>query len=436
MTAWLQRIYRDAVLGGLTPRGAPVHARLLELVHAGVVLAHESARDRLHVRAAMLAYWSSVAVVPTLLLAFAMSGPLGLVDQSRDAVLAFLYDTVLASSVTQVGAALDATLAQVNLKALGVVGVVGIMGIGAQLFFHVELAYNDIFGVRVRRSRLLRISLFYAGLTLAPLALAWGFVMTARLGPAADMVSLAAPVLVTAAVLVAGIRLLPCVAVSWRASLAGGLVSAFLFECAKQGFGLYTELLGASDNMARIYGSLALLPVFLLWLYVLWIIILFGVEVAFVTEHHRALVDEQRRHLVDVHAPHRRPDAFFALQVMLVISGRYLDAKGASSAEQVADRLGVSLLHAQTAMELLEDGGLLLETDGGRFLPAVPPSRMTGVQVMRAWSELSSPLVEAAALAEDVVSSARQAMDQVLDRPLTELLEDAPPQPMVRMTTT
>jgi membrane protein len=432
VTAWLKRIYRDAVLGGFAPGGAPVHARLLELVHAGVVLTRESIRDRLHVRAAMLAYWSSVAVVPTLLLAMALTGPLGLVDQSRDAVLTFLYDTVLASSVAEVGAALDMTIARVNLRALGVVGVVGIMSIGAQLFFNVELAYNDIFHVRVRRSRLMRITLFYAALTLAPMALAWGFVMTARLGPAAGLMSVAAPVILTAVVLVCGIRLLPCAAVSWRASLAGGLASALLFEGAKVGFGLYTNMLGASGNMAQIYGSLALLPVFLLWLYVLWIIILFGVEVAFVIEHYRPLVDEQRRHLVDLYAPHRRPDAFFALQVMLVVSARYLEAAGASSSEQVADRLGVSLLHAQNAMDLLEDAGMLVETDDGRFLPAIPPSHLTGAQVLAAWTQLSAPVTEAPLLAAQVIADARQSLDLALGRPLSELIDAAPTAPTLQ----
>jgi YihY family inner membrane protein len=424
MRRWLVRLYRDAALGHLASGRPATQARLVEAVHALVVLGRESVRDRLHVRAAMLAYWSSVAVVPTLLLAFALSGPLGLVDDSRDAVLAFLYDTVLASSVSEVGRALDATLAQVNVKALGVVGVVGIMGIGAQLFFNVELAYNDIFHVRVRRSRLLRITLFYAALTLAPVGLAWGFVMTARVPQASSLLATLAPIGLTAAVLVAGIRLLPCVAVSWRAALAGGITSALLFEGAKQGFGVYTGMLGASDNLARIYGSLAFLPIFLLWLYVLWIIILFGVKLAFLVEHYRPLVDEQRRQVLDVHAPHRRPDSAFGLQVMLVVAARYLDGEGGSCTEDVADRLGTSLLHVQTAMDVLEDAGLLVETTDGRFLPTVPPSRQTGAEVVQAWRRLAAPVLEAEGVGQAAVLGAQEAMARVLARPLSAMVEE------------
>ena len=86
MSTWTQRLYEDLSAGRIGPAGSPVLAGLVEGVHALVVLFRETVRDRLHVRAAMLAYWTAVAMVPILLLGFALTGPLGLGLATREAV--------------------------------------------------------------------------------------------------------------------------------------------------------------------------------------------------------------------------------------------------------------------------------------------------------------------------------------------------------------
>ena len=151
MWIWLRRLYEDAAAGRLGPTHHPGWRLLVEAVHIVVVLVQETVRDRLHVRAAMLAYWTAVAIVPLLMLGFALTGPLGLADDTRTAVRQLLYHTILASSVEDLGAALDDLILRTNLRTLGTIGVLSTMFIGSQLFFNMELAYNDIFRARVRR---------------------------------------------------------------------------------------------------------------------------------------------------------------------------------------------------------------------------------------------------------------------------------------------
>ena len=85
MLPMFQRLYRNLAAGPL-PRTSPVARWALEGMHIGVVLVREARRDRLHVRAAMLAYWTAVAIVPILLLGFSLIGPLGLGDSTSQAV--------------------------------------------------------------------------------------------------------------------------------------------------------------------------------------------------------------------------------------------------------------------------------------------------------------------------------------------------------------
>ena len=393
MQSWIVRLYEDASQGRLGPRNHPVVRRVVEAVHIGVVLVRETIRDRLHVRAANLAFWTAVAIVPILLLAFALTVPLGLSHSTRGAVRDLLFRSVLSSSVEEVAQVLDQLLEGANLRTFGVVGVIGIMVIGSQLFFSAELAYNDIFRTPVRRSRILRFTLFYAGITLGPLLLGAGFVATARVGdlPGLSLFLRFLPVLLTAAVFVGAIRLLPCSPVGWKAALAGGFVSSLLFEAAKIGFAAYTAIFGAKNSLAQVYGSVAFLPVFLTWIYLSWLVVLFGVEIAYLVQHHRSLLDDQRRRAADPHAPRRQPDGFFGLAMVTAISEQYELGRGGPTLEDLAERTGTDPLHVQFALDVLEDAGLILRSVDGRLMPARPASQISAAEVVQRWRELAAP---------------------------------------------
>ena len=80
-----------------------------------------------------------------------------------------------------------------------------------------------------------------------------------------------------------------------RDAMRGGLVASLLFGCLKAGFGFYVA--SATSNQT-IYGALAAVPVFLLWIYLSWMVILIGAEVAAALPEWRgALAAEQRRRL-------------------------------------------------------------------------------------------------------------------------------------------
>lgn len=416
MQRWFERLYQDLATGrrGHTWTGRGI---LVEALHALVVLVRESRQDRLLVRAAMLAYWTAVAIVPILLIGFSLSAPLGAGDAARDAVRRMLYDTILTDSVEDVGTALDALLAAANLKALSLVGLAGIMVIGSQLYFNAELAYNDIFRTRVRRSLLLRFTLFYAGITLAPSLIAAGFVATATLPVHVGLLARVVPVLLTATALVGAIRLLPNRRVRWRSALAGGLFSAVAFEAAKFGFSAYTRLMGTAEGMAGVYGSLAFLPVFLIWLEVLWLVVLLGVEVAYLVEHYEHLVGAQRRDVGDPNAAHRRPDALFGLGLLGLVARAWLDGEPAYDADRIVAETGADPRHVQVALEVLVDGGLLLEAEDKRYVLARPPEQISTGDILRCWRQTTAPSVREDGPAAALIRQTEARMLESLDQP-------------------
>jgi len=399
---------------------------LLVVIHFSVALWRQNQRDHLFVRAGMLAYWSTVAIVPMLLLAFALTGAIGLADE---AVRWLLYDTLLASNVVNdVGNQLDSFLTGTTLSTLGLVGVLSILLIGAHLYFQTEQAYNDIFYTKPSHNLISRFFGFYAALTLAPLLISSGFLARDQVAGIAGTTSWIAaasvvvPSILAAVAFVFAIRFLPSTKVSWKAAFTGGTFSAVLFLAARHAFGAYVDLLGTKDSMAVIYGSLALLPVFLIWLNVVWTIVLTGVEVAYVVENWDALVEQQHRWVIDPFARQRKPDFFYALAVLSVVCDRYSDGHGGSSPHQIGDALDADSRQIRMTLNLLETAGVLIESEEKSFLPAVPIDRTPTAEVLNAWRRVTAPSYPDKFPGRAAIDKALSELQVSLKEPLAETL--------------
>ncbi len=428
----LPRRVFDAYRGILATRDKPLWQRvLLTSIHGSIALWRAARQDQLFVRAATLSYWTLVAIVPVLAMAFALMGPLGLIDTTAAKLKQGLYSTVLAGSVAEVGPWLDTIVGGVKLEALGVIGFLGVLVAGSKMYTSVEQAFNDIFRVRQRRRWLVRITLFYAVVTLGPLLLSAGFAATSSLGTTlpSGLLGRIVPISLTTAALVLAIKLLPHTEVRWKAALVGGLITAVLFESLKIGFEAYTELLAASNTMVRLYGGLALFPVFLLYVYLLWLVVLMGVEVAYVVHHARPLLAEERDRLRMGDIWRRRPDACFGLQVMLALAERFHMGSGPVDVGHLADVLGAPSRAVQEALEMLESASLLIPAEGGGYVPAQPLDTLTAARVVRACRAVSVPSCDEDAPGTEAVNTALEAISRDLDVSISTLIHTPRPEP-------
>lgn len=375
--AYLARVRRPG-----TPR--PVRDGLTMVA----VLLREMVRDQLHVRAATLSYWSLVGIVPALVLVAASMTPFG----GEEAVRELLYRTLLAGPVRAVGTQLDTWLAAVDFASLGVAGLVGVAITASRIYFSVEEAYNQLWNVPVRRSFAMRVVIFYAMLTLVPVLIAYGFHLTGELRATVDigLLARATPAVLTAVAFAGAIKALPDTDVRWGPAVVGGGCSAVMFEVAKGGFGAYTDLLGTEDAAAAVYGSLALFPIFLLWLYVLWWIVLFGVELAYVAQRFPDLrAAEARRHAHESLAG-RHADVFFALRCLAPIVGTYVAGGGPVRESTITRDVAAEPAQVRAALDTLVQVGVLVESAAG-YLPAVPPGQIALGEVVRRYRARTRP---------------------------------------------
>ena len=117
-----------------------------------------------------------------------------------------------------------------------------------------------------------------------------------------------------------------------------------------------------------VYGSIAAVFVFLLWIYLSWTIFLFGARLAFVFQHHRALVEQEEQ-------GNAMGRELLAVRALLEVALSWLDGAKPPDAGEVADRIDVAAEPVRDVLATLEEAGFLTESDEGRLTPARPLDR-------------------------------------------------------------
>jgi membrane protein len=246
--------------------------------------------DNCALRAAALSYTSLLSIVPlmtvsfTVMSAFPIFKPFGMQIQN------FIFENFVAASAQVVQESIQKFTGQaLNLSATG---LIFLLVTALLMIFNMEQAFNVIWRVKRSRPRTSAFMLYWGLLTFIPILLGVGFAIssyvfslpviegtTQTLGLKGPFLAMSPYLLTFIAFTVLYITLPNC-KVMVKSAMAGGFVATILFELAKYGFGLYVLHFPTYELL---YGTLAAIPIFLLWIYLSWLIILFGAIVAYVS---------------------------------------------------------------------------------------------------------------------------------------------------------
>lgn len=399
------RLYRDLF------RRDRIPTRLRPVLRYLAILSRKMDRDAIYVRAGTLSYWSLVALVPAAVLTV-------LVLRALDLESWFSISTFAGRALVAILPGWDVVglPAEVDAAKIGVVGLVTAFAASTRIFLSAEEAYNRIFDSRARKPITSRLALYYLTLTIAPAITAFGFSITAA-ATRTHQLDRVMPFLVTLGAFAFAIRAIPDATIRWRSALLGGLVSAVGFELAKWGFAAYITVFKSAGAAKLIYGSLAFVPVLLLWVFVVWVIVLVGVEVACVDDRWPELARAEDRLLSGTE--HRVPDAFFGLQVVLAIVDHTRRGLGPAPEPSLGVALGSDPEHVAAALRTLETAALVARTETG-FLLTVPADLTSGTQVLARYQDVSRPPTDEGAQGSSFAATAFAAPP--LDRPLNELV--------------
>ena len=318
--------------------------------------------------AASLAFTTLLALVPLLTIGLIVVGSLPAFSSVYDALRTFLLENLLPDKAGQIIATYAAQFSQ-NATNLTLIGTTIVIVTAVMLILTIDRAFNQIWAVAHPRRMLARLSIYWVGLTIGPMALATvvallGQVATLSLGlvSAPDqwmrtVVARASTVAVLSVVFSLMYLGLPNRPVRATHALLGGVLAALLLGLLQRLFALY---LTSFPTYTLVYGTFAALPIFLLWLYLSWLAVLVGAAVVAVLPE----VEIRDADCSDAFAGDR---LLGALQLMEALSEAQRTGR-TPSIEALTQETGLGL--ARTA-ELLEDlvrVGWAVTTDQGLWL--------------------------------------------------------------------
>ncbi len=374
----LQRLVRWLL--PVEPEYAPSPGRRLWLL-ALYTLRRALSEDRCSAMSSVLTVETVLSIVPVLGLALVGVSLLDPNDGQRlllNLFAGWMPDTAQARASAQ---SVLSFARNVTVGNLGTWGFLTALGIAYLSFDSLERTFNRIWRVTRRRHLLVKFTLFYTLATLGPLV----FLYSLRQSLFHDVSNTPwAPRLAIAATLIALYRWLPNRRVSWRASLVGGLLAAILYELGKAGFTAYVQRIATTYE--GLYGPLAVLPLFIVWAYLSWLVVLLGAETAFVVQHER-MIRLQGYVPPFISGAHRGPGGSgrAAARILLAIADNFARRSESLTADRLAERFRLPVERVGAILAHLERHGFLAETladTGPGLVPARPLADIRLVDVL------------------------------------------------------
>jgi len=273
---------------------------------------------------------------------------------------------------------------------LGVIGMLVLVYVAIMMLANIETTFNDIWGVTRGRNWLLRIVLYWATITLGPLLMitALGLSGGAQMQTAREFIGQTPfvgglifkllPLVVLWLAFALMYQIVPNTKVRFSAAMIGGIVAGSLWHLNNVFGFLYVSRVVSNS---KIYGSLGLVPVFMAGLYLSWLILLFGSQVAYAFQNRKAYLQDKL-----VENVNQRGREFIALRLMTCIGQRFLNGAKPVTLLEISSELGVPTRLAQQVLQPLITARLVTEVAGleSAYTPARPLEQINAHHILHA----------------------------------------------------
>ncbi len=366
-----------------------LHQIGVKLLRLGLVAATEFRESFLSIRATSLVYTTLLSLVPFLAVTFSVLKAFGVHQQIEPILSQGL------SPLGEKGAEITANIIHFvdNLKVgvLGAVGVAGLFYTTYSLIEKIEEALNSIWRVQVGRPLARRITDYLSVVLVGPVFVFTAFGLTASaqshwlvqkvieiqpLGYLILLMTNLLPFLFMCLAFTFLYKMVPNTAVNVSSAFVGGITAGVFWQVAGMAFAAFVA---SSARYSAIYSSFAVLILFLIWLYVGWLIVLAGAQVAYYHQHPSAYLLHLRR-------KHQTPlfREYLTLALLGHITRRFLRGKAPLKEEHLARIQRVPLTMVESLINDLVNAHLLLRTDKPKGVSlARPPETIPIVDVLR-----------------------------------------------------
>ncbi|MCO6411662.1 MAG: YihY/virulence factor BrkB family protein [Thiogranum sp.] len=342
------------------------------------VLVRQLMQGQLNLRAMSLVYTTLLSLVPLLAFSFSVLKGFGVHNQLEPALLGFFEP-------------LGPEGAELTQRIIGFVdrvdvGVLGSLGLGFLLYTVVSLtqkveeSFNFVWQVDRLRSFAERFSSYLSVIMIGPVLVFTALGVTAtvmntslvqelmEVEPFGHLIVLASkliPYVLVIAAFTFVYMFVPNTRVKLAPAAIGGLVAGVLWQASGWGFAAF---IASSSKYAAIYSGFAILILMLIWLYIGWLILLLGAQVAFYVQHSEYVTREP----VQLRLSNRLQE-HLVLQIMFLVADNYIKQRDPWTLDELVQHLGLPMQPIHRVLRLLVDSGVLSETGGEP--PAYLPRR-------------------------------------------------------------
>jgi len=376
-------------------------------------------RNNSLLRASALSFTTLLSFVPLFALAFSLLKGFG--AQNRLAPL--VLNQVAAGSEIVVNRILS-YINNTNMGSLGAIGLATLLFTAISMLSSIEEAFNVVWGVSETRSFYRKFSDYLSVLISAPLLLLAATSITTSLqskwltGWLVERTYLGefflfllglAPYLSVWIALLLLYIFIPNTRVRCGSALLGAVFAGTLWQLAQWG---YIHFQVGVGNYNAIYGTLAVLPILMVWIYASWLIVLFGMEV--VAAHQQ--LHTFRRDLRGSSISHSCRE-LVALTLLKHIAQAFHEGAAGWGEEQLARRIGVPLRVVRDTLHQLCEAGFLVPAGGAprSYLPAREPDQITLGQVLIALRQLGASCgIAGEETSHEILETADRALGEAL----------------------
>jgi membrane protein len=273
---------------------------------------------------------------------------------------------------------------------LGVTGVIALLIISMSLLGRIEETFNDIWGVTQGRNWLRQIQLFCTTTLLGPMLILGGLSLAGggHFQSAKEFITHTPvigkfifqllPLLCLWLAFTLVYQLVPNTRVNFSAAFVGGAVAGTLWHLNNLFGFLYVSRV--VTNM-KFYGSLGLVPVFMIGLYFSWLFLLLGAQIAYAVQHRVAYLQDRLADNIN-----QRGREFVALRLMTGLAQRFQNGQPPATVDQLSTELGVPSRLTESVLRTLASARLVTETAGAdsAFVPARPLDAISAYDILLA----------------------------------------------------
>lgn len=337
-----------------------------------VVLSYRG--EALALRAGNLTFITITSLVPMVAVIFSLLHAFN-AKRIDPLVLKFFEDILSPGGRAQSEQTIRTFLSAANSRAAGSLSFAVVMVSAGLMLRHLDASLNDIWRVRNKRPLPVSLALYTGVLIVGPLLIAVSLLGTQGVKrlvgwfefPYSAQLYFLGAVFSGMTVFTLLYKLAPHAPVPWKSALAGGAAAGVAWELARHAYGGIASLFFSAN---KVYGSLGIAPLFLMWIYVGWYIVLSGARLAYAVEH--ADLHDEFHELLE----HPRSHELIASRIAEEVARASLEGLKAPTARTLALQLRLPQQRVGEIIQVLIAGGLI-RLERGALHPARDVATLT-----------------------------------------------------------